>query len=1504
MRVCRGLLAAVLLIGLALPGHAQHTLAAGSLKLALSPNGSLAGVAVGNRAWPLAQAASGLLFRDVVAGGDFVPAGGTLAAAGDEVRQTGTNAALQLDFAATYRTRPGAIEVRGFIHDRAARDRAITVRFALPVSAAGGTWWQDLRHQETIAEGVYANLHRTGVGATGDTSAYPWAAISAAPGELCLGVPMDHFVVHRFAYEGKTQTFAVDFDFGLSPLTKAFPARADFSLVIYIADPKWGFRSATAGYYALFPEAFKRRATQEGLWMPFTDIAKVQDPEDFNFAFQEGAGNIPWDEAHGIYSFRYISPHWAWLWMPERQEKPTPEFVRQKLAEDLKSDVVATRQAAETIVNCAAKNAQGDYHYTIGQAHWAPHKTGYLGWYAMYPANADPDLAPANGGPTTGRTTMTTVEREVASYNKPGAFLDGFYFDGVDERPLDNYATEQFATAEAPLTFGTDTKRPILCGAFSSYKFLKRVADKMHASGRLVMANGIPSQFPFSLYHLDAGGSEQEPSIESAPVSVDYLTYARALMYHKPLLLLYKPRLEERFDRDLSPYLVDYLHACLPYAAEPSLFMIFSNTDPSFYYNFWERPDWYNKYRSLFVDYAPLIQRLALAGWEPVTRAKASDPGIVVERFGKTDPYFVAYNPAREGEAVSFDLDIEQAAAQAVNLVDGMAVPTTLRKGGGGRVHLTLAPRRAAVLAFAARSNSLAGFDLQEAARYVGIAQGRLQDKLHQVGTLNFEDDPGNSGTPRGFTPYREGEASFASDTKVFHSAPRATRLTLTGKARAVQSASLPVQPRARYRFTLWGKTDFATSGSLHFYVRWRDSTDKEIGVVNSPGLSAVTDWQELTLDAAAPDNAASVMLALVATRQGEGTATAWFDDPGVALLGEGGRQTVLLPVPPVVPTAAAGQLGTALKQRQGQMQGLVAKASQMDAAALSRQALSLAGALTAQGQRVSQDTPEYPGVAAALEVSAGRLRRAAGILADWQMTLSGGGPVAQGETAPFEVRLQAGPMALKHVRLALEGPPGLASGPGPAAFDLAPNEARTFRFGVAPRDTGGRVTALALATLAAGQTLELRRDASYNVVSPCESALADQGPDEGGTAQRLLLTARNMRRALPLSVGVTVTAPPGFTASVAAQTTELKPREELKLPVLLTPTANASPGWYETTVTVAWEGGERTHQQAQLYLPASANRLQNPGFETSQGATASGWSPYASGGYALDATVQHTGRQALKVTGPDAGAVQRLVLNQTLARPLVLRGWSRHEQTGNQPQPVMTIGQTEQAPAASNTRTADYALHVDLHYVGGGALYGQTATFDRSAEGWQFAEQIINVTRPVQDATVYLLHRGQPGTAWFDDVFLAEADPNLALLPGVKVTADSSYGGYTTAPLTDGLTDTAGVPWDKAAWASEDRKGEHWVEVAFPEEVTVKTVLLYWAIDVGNTWTSRRYVVQAFVDGAWRELATVRGQTTRGISVHRFAPVKTARLRLWQPADGGNTARPNILWLREVAVF
>lgn len=1511
MTVSRFSLATLLLALYCMPLQAQHVLSSPGLKLSVAGDGSITGVAAGPKPWPLASPAqSGLLLRDVAAEGQFVAAGGSVTASGEGLKQAGTNAALKLDFAATYQARPGAIEVKGFIHDLSAQNRAITVRFSLPVDAAGGTWWQDLLKSETIADGNYANLHATNIGATGNSSAFPWGAISTAAGELCLGIPMDHFVVHRIAYDGQTRCFTLDFDFGLSPLTKAFPSRADFSFVLYTADPRWGMRSATAAYYKLFPDAFVRRAQKEGLWMPFTDISRVEDHEDFNFAFQEGAPNVAWDEAHGIDSFRYISPHWAMLWMPDRTERPTPEFIEQKLAGDLKSPDPKVRRAAEIIVNCAARNASGKYHYSIGQAHWAPHKTGYLGWYAMYPANADPDLA-GGGGPTTGSEALAAVERAIATYNKPGAFLDGFYFDGVDERPLDNYATEHFASAEAPLTFGYKTHRPVLCGAFTSYKFLKRVAEKMWTTKRLTMANGVPSQFPFSLAYLDLAGSEKEPSIESEPVSREYLAYSRALMYHKPLVLLYKPRLEERVDRDLTPYLLDYMHACLPYAAEPSLFMIFSNTDPSFYYNFWERPDWYNRYRPIFVEYLPLVKRLALAGWEPVTHARATDPNIVVERFGTRDLHLVAYNPAREGEPATFDLDIEPGqlsnTINAVNLVEGTAIPASRRPDGSIRLRLTLAPRRSAVIAFAGNSQQLASFDFAEAVRYGDIAATRLEGKLKSNTALDFKLDPGDTGTPAGFAPYHEGEVSFSSDRQDCHSAPRCTKVTLTGQARAVQSAHLPVQAGTKYRFTLWGKTD-AAEPSVSFYVRWKDKNGKDSGAVNSPTLQATTAWQQLQLEATAPKEATQAMFALVATHRGEGKGVVWFDDPSVVVLGADGQSTTLLPVPPAAPAPAAEKLSKDLTQRSEQLHKLAQSVSgKADAASLCSQALALATQLDGQARNIRGELPACSGVAAALEVSGSRLRRASGVLAGWQITLTGGGRVALGETPQFSVQVKGGAMPLAKVSVALTGDAETPA--APVSFALKAGETRTLAFSTAAPATVGatrRVVAVARAEIAGGQALTLERDASYTAVSPCETALSDQGQDESGRVRTLVVTARNTRREKPLAVTMAVAAPSGFIPSVITeQTVELKPGEVVKLPVTLTAAENAAPGWRETAISIRWPGGEQTHRYAGLFCPPTANLLKAAGFEGTPETVSKTWNITTKTGYSLDSKLAHWGQQAVRVSGAaSSGALQRLELNQQVARPLVLRGWSRRELPPRKPEEVMTIGQTEQAPGpAVARRSPDYSLYVDLHYVGGGALYGQVATFDNEVDGWQFSEKIINVSRPIKDATVYLLYRGRPGTAWFDDIFLTETDPDLALAPGVSVTADSTFNGYTTAPLIDGVTDTEQVQWDQAAWASGDAKKEHWVEMTFPREVTIRTVLLYWAIDGGNVWTSRDYSLQVPEDGGWRELATVKGQTQRDMSIHSFKPVTTNRIRLLQPAGGGPATRPNILWLREIAV-
>jgi hypothetical protein len=406
---------------------------------------------------------------------------------------------------------------------------------------------------------------------------------------------------------------------------------------------------------------------------------------------------------------------------------------------------------------------------------------------------------------------------------------------------------------------------------------------------------------------------------------------------------------------------------------------------------------------------------------------------------------------------------------------------------------------------------------------------------------------------------------------------------------------------------------------------------------------------------------------------------------------------------------------------------------------------------------------------------------------------------------------------------------------------------------------------------------------------------------------QRLALVARNARAQRPVSVTVRVEAPVGFAAEWVEKSLDIPAGESATQPILLTADEGLSAGWRETRVAVSWDGGEVSYREPFVYMPESANLLANGAMEDGDEQVAAGWGAYGEGGYAVDAEVRHSGARAIRAVNAGehvmAGAAQRIVLNQEEPRPLVVRGWSLYRRPGGDSEELKTIGMTEHAGLSEGDRSKNYAVYVDLHFVGGGALYGQAATFDKSIEGWQFSERIIHVPRPVLDATVYLLFRNQEGTAWFDDISVGELGTNLAVLPGAEALTDSNFSDYTPAPLNDGSIETEGLHWTKVASASAEKAGEHWAEIALPEARSVGAVVIYWATD-GGLQTSRNYRVQVEVDGAWRDMASVESQSPSEMSMHTFDAVATARVRVFQPDGGGPAARPGIMWLREIEIY
>lgn len=144
----------------------------------------------------------------------------------------------------------------------------------------------------------------------------------------------------------------------------------------------------------------------------------------------------------------------------------------------------------------------------------------------------------------------------------------------------------------------------------------------------------------------------------------------------------------------------------------------------------------------------------------------------------------------------------------------------------------------------------------------------------------------------------------------------------------------------------------------------------------------------------------------------------------------------------------------------------------------------------------------------------------------------------------------------------------------------------------------------------------------------------------------------------------------------------------------------------------------------------------------------------------------------------------------------------------------------------------------------------------------------------------------------------------SLAARDGVRATADSTFGGYSTKALHDGVADGANLAWNEAAWASEDSPAEHWVRFEFPEPVPVEEVVIHWNREGGVTYTGREGLVLGEV-ATGQELPLANWKSAPGERSTRvtFSRQPLRALRVVQNPGRGAPERPGIMWLSEVEV-
>ena len=373
------------------------------------------------------------------------------------------------------------IEVHGDIQDLTGKDRAVQVRYELPVNAAGWRWSDYVRKSREIVLGTqYENVYKIGDARTQNT--YPFASVCNDEQGLSLAVPMNVPRIYRMAYSTGTG-YSIEYDFGLANCTdKIGPGHANFTFLMYRVDePEWEFRAVAKKYYALYPEFFVKRNEQEGLWVRH-DTSDIPHASDFGFAFDDSHYHYPsrrvYDHQQGIYPMQYTEP-WGW-WRSFGGNSSEPGY-KEKIAaaqEDYERGtgtwrgVVTTSVAAEAMLNTAPYDENGNMYLNDDPYFW--HYWG--SWMQNYPENPDPDI------PSPNRYDMSYAK--YLRSNKGGSYADDWLFGS--DCSLEN------TTAHS--------------GSYSGNIEIFGSADER--SGRITYDRDIPAA-PLTTYNFSAWGKTE-----------------------------------------------------------------------------------------------------------------------------------------------------------------------------------------------------------------------------------------------------------------------------------------------------------------------------------------------------------------------------------------------------------------------------------------------------------------------------------------------------------------------------------------------------------------------------------------------------------------------------------------------------------------------------------------------------------------------------------------------------------------------------------------------------------------------------------------------------------------------------------------------------------------------------------------------------------------------------------------------------------------------------------
>jgi parallel beta-helix repeat protein len=137
---------------------------------------------------------------------------------------------------------------------------------------------------------------------------------------------------------------------------------------------------------------------------------------------------------------------------------------------------------------------------------------------------------------------------------------------------------------------------------------------------------------------------------------------------------------------------------------------------------------------------------------------------------------------------------------------------------------------------------------------------------------------------------------------------------------------------------------------------------------------------------------------------------------------------------------------------------------------------------------------------------------------------------------------------------------------------------------------------------------------------------------------------------------------------------------------------------------------------------------------------------------------------------------------------------------------------------------------------------------------------------------------------------------------PPGSVSVDSTFSGYTIAPIDDGVINAAGGT--ATTWASEETATDHWVNLTFSSPRQINSAIIYWAYndDQQTYMTAQAVNIQYWNGSSYQTISTfLYPGSDVAFSFASFATVTTSQLRFLMPAGQGNPSYPSVFWITEL---